>query len=84
MSFRTTTITKKELISPLVTKVLGDVSPKKSLAFTAIKAYYLGRCRSSEQIFSETNCWVPLKVGTNEERFQYGTLATYFEFITNK
>ena len=25
-----------------------------------------------------------LKDGTDEERFQYGTLATYFEFITDK
>ena len=29
---------QKELISPLVTKVRRDVSPKKSLAFTAIKS----------------------------------------------
>ena len=38
----------------------GDVSLKKSLAFTAIKSEYLGRFRPSEQISPETNRWVPL------------------------
>ena len=45
---------QQELITPLVTKVRGDVSLKKSLAFTAIKSEYLRRFMPSERIFPET------------------------------
>ena len=40
--------------------VWGDVSPNKSLVFTAIKSEYLRHFRPCEQIFPETNRWVPL------------------------
>ena len=49
-------------MSPLVKKVRGDVSQKKSLLFIGIKSGYLRRFRPSERIFAKTNSWVPLKL----------------------
>ena len=47
-------------ISPLVTKVRRDVSPKKSLVSLQLNPKISGDFRPAEQIFPETNRWVPL------------------------
>ena len=47
-------------MTPLVSKVRGDVSPKKSLSCVATKSNISGDFEPSEQIFPETNRWVPL------------------------
>jgi len=70
---------QKELITPLLTKVWDDVSPKKSLVFTGIKSEFLRRFKSPEQILPETNRWVPLK----SFQKQFCAFLKALEFQTN-
>jgi len=47
-------------MTPLVSKVGGDVSPKKSQISLQLNPHISGDFGPSEQLFPETNRWVPL------------------------